>query len=170
MFPILLKIGPLTLHTYGLLVAAGIFAGIKVCVREASLDGHPGKEVQESIYQMAFYVVLAGILGARIFYVATHWNEYADDLLSILKIWQGGLTFYGGFIGAVLGFCLWNRSKPFTAGWKTVADWIAPSLAFGHALGRLGCLAAGCCYGKVTALPWAVTFTDPECLAPRGIP
>ncbi len=170
MFPILIRLGPITLHTYGLLVALGIFAGIKICIRAASKDGFSGKEVQDSIYQLGFYVMLSGILGARVFYVVTHWAEFSANITDVIKIWQGGLVFYGGLIGALVGFYVWNRSKPFAADWKQVTDWIAPSLAFGHALGRLGCFAAGCCYGKVTDEPWGVTFLNPDSLAPLGIP
>lgn len=170
MFPILFKIGPITLHTYGLLVALGIVAGIHVCIRQAALDGFPGPEVKESLYRMAFYLVVAGLVGARLFYVATHPGQFAGDWLEIFKVWHGGLVFYGGLLGAVIGFWLWNRSKPFNASWRLAADWAAPSLAFGHALGRLGCLAAGCCYGNPTEAPWGITFTYPESLAPLGLP
>src|SRR3989338_8499895 len=113
MFPILLKIGPLTLHTYGLLAVLGIFTGIKTCIWQASKDGFSGKEAQESLYQMAFHMVVSGLLGARIFYVSTHWDEFTGEPLSVFKIWQGGLVFYGGFIGAVLGLYFWNRLKAF---------------------------------------------------------
>lgn len=170
MFPILLRIGPFTLHTYGLLVAAGILAGMALIQRQAARDGFTDEQVRESFSHLALFLVIFGLVGARAFYVATYWSEFKADWMEIFKVWQGGLVFYGGVIGALAGFYFWNRTKPFSADWKTVLDWIAPALAFGHALGRLGCLTAGCCYGQPTDAPWAVVFSHPESLAPLGIP
>ena len=169
MFPILFRIGPFTLHTYGLLVAAGILAGMAVIQRQAARDGLTGEPVRESLSRLALFLVLGGLVGARAFYAFTHRSEF-ESWMDIFKVWEGGLVFYGGVLGALAGFFFWNRSKPFAADWKTVLDWIAPALAFGHALGRLGCFSAGCCYGGPTDAPWGVVFSHPESLAPLGIP
>jgi phosphatidylglycerol:prolipoprotein diacylglycerol transferase len=112
--------------------------------------------------------LIAAIVGSRLFYVATTFETFAEKPLDIFKIWQGGLVFYGGFIAAALTAVLYlkKRKLPFLA----TADAVAPALAFGQFLGRLGCFFAGCCYGKICDLPWAVTFRNPESLAPINIP
>ena len=169
MFPILYKIGPLTFHTYGLFVALGVFAGIKIAVWLAERDGFKSKEIEESLYSLFFYFVMGGLLGGRLLYVLVHWDEFSGDSAGIFKIWQGGLVSYGGLSGALAGFLIWHK-KNWALPWKKIADWLSPSIAFGHALGRLGCFSAGCCYGKPTEEPWSVVFTDPLSLAPLGIP
>ena len=89
--------------------------------------------------------------------------------LDIFKIWKGGLVFYGGVIFAI-PVAVWYAKKKGLDIWS-IADIFAPSLAIGHAIGRLGCFSAGCCYGKhADDLPWAVTFLNPESLARIGIP
>ena len=145
-------------------------AGVKTCSAQAARDGFTDPRVKESLYKLAFQGVACGILGARLFYAATHWQDFQNDWIGILKIWEGGLVFYGGLLGASGGFYVWNRSKAISASWTQVLDWASPSLAFGHAIGRLGCFAAGCCFGKPTNVPWGVTFTHPESLAPLGLP
>jgi phosphatidylglycerol:prolipoprotein diacylglycerol transferase len=88
--------------------------------------------------------------------------------VEIIRIWHGGLVFYGGFIAAFVT-ALWFIRKRGLPLWKTT-DILAPPIAFGQFVGRIGCFFAGCCYGRACSLPWAVTFTHPESLAPKGIP
>src|SRR3989344_6290186 len=109
MFPILLRIGPLTLHTYGLLVAAGILTGIAVIQRQAAQDGFTGEQVRESISRLTLFLIVFGLVGARAFYVSAHWDEFEASWTEIFKVWQGGLVFYGGVAGALAGFYFWNR-------------------------------------------------------------
>jgi len=90
-----------------------------------------------------------------------------NNLLDIFKIWNGGLVFFGGFIAAVVATPIYLKSKNLDF-WKT-ADIISPGLALGHAVGRIGCFFAGCCYGKECDLPIAIKFTNPESLAPIGV-
>ncbi len=163
MHPALIKIGPLTIHTYGALVAAGFLLGIALAVRQAKRQGMP----HERIADLAFYVVVSASLGSRLFYVLMNLSYYAERPLDALKVWEGGLVFYGGLIlaAAVGAWYMKSKGLPFLR----TADIFAPSLAVGHAVGRLGCFSAGCCYGSPADVPWAVTFTDPEALAPLGI-
>ncbi len=164
MYPILLKIGPIVIRSYGALVALGFLAGIGLALKRAKKEDVP----EDIVLDLSLYILIAGILGARLFEVVVNFSDYRDNLLSIFKIWQGGLTFYGGLILAIITAVLFIRKRKLNL-WKMV-DIFTPSLALGHAIGKLGCFGAGCCYGKPTNLPWRVTFTHPLSLAPLGVP
>jgi len=164
MYPTLLHFGKITIFTYGFFLALGFLAGIFLAKTEAKRVG----EDPDKILDLAFYILIAAIVGSRIFYVATNPKLYMAAPLEIFKIWNGGLVFYGGFIAALITGLVYLHRKDMPV-WKTT-DIIAPSLALGQTLGRLGCFFAGCCYGKVCELPWAVTFTHPDTLAPIGQP
>lgn len=165
MHPILIKIGPLTIHTYGVMIAAGFILGLALALRQARRQLIPA----EKIIDLGFYMLLAAIVGSRLFFVIVNAGYYLKRPLDIFKIWEGGLVFYGGVIFAI-PTAIWFIRKKALDLWDT-ADIFAPSLAIAHAIGRLGCLSSGCCYGReVHDLPWAITFSDPECLAPTGIP
>lgn len=165
MHPELFKIGPLTIHTYGVLVAAGFLLGLGLAVRQARKKGIP----PDKIVDLGFYILLSALIGSRLFYILINASHYLKNPLDIFKIWEGGLVFYGGLLLAV-PTVLWYVKKNNLSVWNT-ADLFAPSLAIGHAIGRLGCFFSGCCYGKpAEGLPWAVTFTDPESLAIIGVP
>jgi phosphatidylglycerol:prolipoprotein diacylglycerol transferase len=122
----------------------------------------------EVIHDLFFYVLISAIVGSRLFYVATNFETYVRQPLDIFKIWEGGLVFYGGFIAAAIVVVVFLKKNKIPL-WKT-ADVAAPAVAFGHFWGRIGCFFAGCCYGKTCHLPWAVTFTAPESLAPLNTP
>lgn len=164
MHPILFQIGFLTIYSYGLMIAIGIMVGLFLARRQAVREGiNPDK-----IMDIAFYVLLVALIGSRLLYVLMNFGEYADDPLKILKIWEGGLVFFGGLLpAAAMG--IWYAKRHGLPLWQ-MTDIFAPSIAIGHAFGRIGCFLAGCCYGRPSTLPWAVTFTDYRSLAPQGIP
>lgn len=164
MHPVLLKIGPITLHTYGFMIAVGFLAAMFLAVREAKLQGID----HEKIMDLCFYMIIVGVVTSRIPYVIFNWHEFAPNPIEIIKMWGGGLVFYGGFLGALAVYLFYSRKHGLNP-WKT-ADLLAPSAALGHFFGRLGCFCAGCCYGKECSLPWAVTFPDKGGMAPIGIP
>jgi phosphatidylglycerol:prolipoprotein diacylglycerol transferase len=162
--PVLVKIGSLKVYSYGVFVAIGFLAALWVAGREIARKGLD----RDTFYDMGFWVVLSAILGSRLFHVLVYWDVYRDAPAEILKLWNGGLVFYGGFLAAV-GVCVWflrRHRMPFLP----VADASALGIPLGLAFGRLGCTAAGCCYGKFTTLPWAIVFTDPASLAPLHVP
>lgn len=163
MFPTILEIGPLTLRTYGVLVALGFLAAIFVALRRAS--GH--QIDRDTVLDLGFYVILSAIIGSRIFFVLQTPSYYLANPWKILKIWEGGLVFYGGLIGALAGSIIYLKIRKLS--FLNMADLCAPSISLGQAIGRLGCFSAGCCYG----LPWegacSVAFRHPETLAPSGI-
>ncbi len=159
MLPELFTIGPVVIHTYGILVALGILAGVILGEHlNRQSGGEPGRIVDISVI-----VVLAGLIGARITFVIINWEYYAQTPLEILMFWRGGLVFYGGLTGG--GAALIFVTRYYRLNLWDMLDIGAVALPLGHAFGRLGCFSAGCCYGKPAALPWSVTFTDPHCLA-----
>ena len=159
MYPILLKIGPLTIHTYGALYALGILTAVALAeYRHRRSGGEP-----EVIVDMALPVVLGVILGARALFIIVEREYYLQNPMEIFMVWKGGLVFYGGLMGGALAFIIITRVRKLEL-WD-MADTVAPGVALGHALGRLGCFFAGSCYGRPTDVAWAVTYTDPNSLA-----
>ncbi len=164
MYPILLKIGPLTLHTYGFFVALGFLLALTWTHKEGVRRG-----LDPEIFQdLFFYVVVAALLGARFFYVVLNFSYFRNDPLAALRLWEGGLVFYGGFLFAVPVF-VW-RIRRWQRPALEILDVAAPALVLAQAVGRLGCLAAGCCYGKACELGIAITFTDRLSHAPLHQP
>jgi len=162
MYPELLKIGSISIKTYGFFVALGFIAGLEYIKKNSGKFGFDKNLVTD----LSFYLLISGIIGARIFYVILDFHYYRNNLLDIFKVWQGGLVFYGGFIfSLVVGliYCFKKNINIFK-----IFDLFAPGIFLGLSIGRLGCLCAGCCYGKETDLPWGIIFTNPECLAPIG--
>ena len=163
MHPDFFHIGPLDIHTYGVLVALGFLAGIGVTARRAPREGLRPEQISD----LGVWLILAGMLGGKLFHVMFFWPDFqaawrAEGLRSLRE----GFVFYGGFIGAILAAIVYTRRKKLPL-WK-VADVCAPSVALGHALGRLGCFFNGCCYGQPCRLPWAVNFPAPHIM--HGIP
>jgi phosphatidylglycerol:prolipoprotein diacylglycerol transferase len=148
------QLGRLTVTWYGILVAVGFLAGLWTASRRAPRAGI----APETVMDLGPWLIVGAILGARAFYVISYWEESFANApwTEIFMIHHGGLVFYGGFIGASLAYIVFVRWRrcPF---WS-LADVIAPSIALGHAIGRLGCLMNGCCYGKACDLPWAIRF------------
>ena len=164
MFPDLFSVGPLTIHTYGLFVALGFIAGILITVKLGKNQGIPPQQVMD----MAFVMILWAIVGSRLLYLLINLPYYRSNPLDALKIWQGGLVFSGGLI-AVAAAMTWYLRRHRLSFWATGDLW-APALALGQAIGRIGCLMAGCCYGRPTDLPWGIVFSHPHSLAPQNIP
>jgi len=158
------QVGPFTLHTYGMLVALGFVAALIVVRRGARREGLPS----EPVLDLAFVAVLAAIVGSRLLYVLFNIQEYLADPLRIFKVWEGGLVFHGGLLLAIPA-CLFFVRRFSLPAWAT-ADVFAPAIALGQAIGRIGCFAAGCCYGAPWEPPFCVTFTDPDALAPLHVP
>ncbi len=144
MFRTLFSVGSLEIHTYGVMQAVAFFTAIFIAVRRAKQEGlNPN-----IIFDMAIWILISVVVGARIWYVAEHFHDYAENPFDIFKIWQGGLVFYGGFVGAVVGGLLFLKIRRLR--FTTIGDIIAPSFAIGIAIGRIGCFLNGCCYGRIS--------------------
>jgi phosphatidylglycerol---prolipoprotein diacylglyceryl transferase len=147
------SIGGFAIHWYGIFAAAGLLAGLWTAKRRGERSGL----APEIIYDLGMWVILGGIVGARLLYVISYWEQFADKpWYEVLKLRGGGLVFYGGLLGALVVGGLYIRLKqlPFLR----LGDVFAPSVALGHAFGRIGCLMTGCCYGRPTEMPWAIHF------------
>lgn len=162
MHPIAFRIGSLEVHWYGIFVATGFLAGLWTARRRAEQRGISS----DTIVDLSFWILVGALVGARTLYVITFWKEeFAGKPLLDILLQRSGLVFYGGLIGAVTLaiIILWRKKLPL---WK-IGDAMAPSIALGHAFGRLGCLMTGCCFGRECALPWAIHF--PENHATQGV-
>ena len=163
MHPILIEIGNIPLYTYGLFVALGFLTALGLAQKEARRVG----ENPTLMVDLGFYLLIAAIVGSRLFFLIVNPEVVLESPLAAFQIWKGGLVFYGGFIAALITAIVFVRMKKLS--FMRVADIFAPGLAAGHAVGRIGCFFAGCCYGKECDLPWAVVFRDPLSLAPTGV-
>jgi phosphatidylglycerol:prolipoprotein diacylglycerol transferase len=152
--PVAFELGGFTVYWYGILAALGFLAAFWTASRRSPREGL----APELIVDLAPWLIGGAIVGARLFYVITHWQEdfAGRPLWEIFALRRSGLVWYGGLIGASLATIFYTRSKKVSL-WK-VADVIAPSIALGHVFGRFGCLMTGCCYGRPTNLPWAIHF------------
>lgn len=166
MFPKLISIGSFVLPTYGVLVVSGLVVGLYVASRLAVREGLN----RDEIYNLGVYIALAGIIGSKLALIVQERDFYlqSPSQLFSLETLQSGGVFYGGLVLAILTGIWYTRRRrlPFL---KT-ADAFAPGIAIGHALGRLGCFSAGCCWGLPTSLPWGVTFTNPYSNEVVGVP
>lgn len=147
-------IGPLTLHTYGVLLAIAFLAGLFVAGREAKRSGLESARITD----MAVFLLIGGLLGAKLMLLAVDWSYYSQNPREMFSLLQSGGVFYGGLLGA-LPVAWWYARRYGLPGWWT-ADVLAPGVILGQAIGRLGCFAAGCCHGRPATVPWAVTFKD----------
>ena len=164
MFPVIFKIGPLTLHTYGLMVAVGFLVSFQLVRR-----GFFQKKIPlDYVDQMVLIMVLAGLFGARLLYfVAVDEGSFQSKFFNFVKVWEGGLVYYGAFLGGLAGlvyFCL-KKDLPILK----VTDICVGPLLLAQAFGRVGCFAAGCCYGRPTDSFLGVTFTHIDSLAPTYV-
>jgi phosphatidylglycerol---prolipoprotein diacylglyceryl transferase len=159
-FPRLFQIGNFALPTYGVLVALGVLVGLWISVRNSERQGIKA----ENAWDFGIAIVLAGILGAKILYIILEWrtgHAYGQNLREIFTIdtLQAGGVFSGGLVAAFVVAAWFLRKHQMPA--LATCDAFSPGLAMGHAIGRVGCFAAGCCYGKPTHHFWGVTFTNP---------
>ncbi len=141
MFPEIFKIGDLVISTYGVLVAVGMIVSFYVALHFGKKEGFEEKQIEN----LFIFTVISGIIGARIAYIIEHPDQF-KTLVDYFAVWKGGIDWFGGFIGGVLAvaFLIHKYKLPLLK----IADVGGISIVIGHAIGRLGCTAAGCCYGK----------------------
>ncbi len=141
MNPIFLHLGPVTIHWYGVFMALAFLTGFANWI---VLGRRAGRDAQ-FCSDLLFWVMIAGLVGGRIAYIASEFRDYAADPRQIFAIWKGGLIFYGGFIGAILAVYIFARRHHIA--FLALLDFAMTSLPLAHALGRIGCFMTGCCFG-----------------------
>jgi len=151
MHPIICYLGPVPLHSYGLMLALAVAVSAFLFAREARARLGIMPDV---VYDLVFWVVLWGIIGARLFFVALNRRDFAAAPLEIIMIQNGGLAWQGSFAGGIAAAVVFIRRRKLPL-WPLL-DAAAPFIALGHAIGRIGCLLNGCCYGKPAA--WGLYF------------
>ena len=169
MWPRIFEIGSISVPTYGVLIALGFLAGITLAARLARRSEQSDLD-PERITNLGIVLLLSAIAGAKLFMIVDSWPYYSADfsrLFSLSALRSGGV-FYGGLLSALAVAYYYTRRHRMP--WLATADVMAPGLAIGHAIGRLGCFAAGCCWGRETHLAWAVTFRDPDAHSFTGVP
>jgi phosphatidylglycerol:prolipoprotein diacylglycerol transferase len=123
------------------------YAALIVAVRRSRREGlNP-----DVVYDLAVWMLVGGLVGARLFYVAEYWGERVQSVADVFKVWEGGIVFYGGAIGGFAAFFLYRLVRPFPV--LATLDALALAVALGSGIGRLGCFLNGCCYGDVCGIP-----------------
>ncbi len=155
MYPELFNFGSITIYTYGVCVALGFFFAMQYAIKYSLNTGAS----KNQLYDFFFYIILAGIIGARLLYIVINSGYFLANPLKTFQLWEGGLVYYGGFISSVtVGFIYLKLKKISIA---KIADLVAPAVAIGHFFGRIGCFFSGCCYGKECDLFFAVNNRYP---------
>jgi phosphatidylglycerol:prolipoprotein diacylglycerol transferase len=145
MYPVLLELGPLQIRAYGVLLSLAFVIGVWMAARKGAKQG-----IEPSLtLDLSIVVILASIIGSRAYYVLVNWIEFSDDPLSAFSVWRGGLSMYGGLILAFIASYVFLRKKQLS--FNRMADIVAPSLAIGVAVTRIGCFFNGCCFGRATS-------------------
>jgi phosphatidylglycerol:prolipoprotein diacylglycerol transferase len=162
--PILFSLGPLTIYSYGVLLAAAYLVGLGMAVRRARAAGLDGNRVLD----LGIWVIIAALVGAKALLFIVDFEHFTSSWTEFTSLLRSGGVFYGGLIAAVV-VCIYQLRKHQLPLW-TSGDLFAPGIALGYMVGRLGCLMAGCCYGRPTDVGWAITFTDPAAALNVGTP
>jgi len=164
MYPRLVELGPITVYTYGVLLAAAYLFGLQLARVRAKARGLDANRILD----LGIYIIISALVGAKLLLLVTDFRTFAADPRELLTLARSGGVFYGGLILAVAVALFYIRRIGLPL-WTT-CDVFAPGIALGHVIGRFGCLFAGCCYGKPTRLPWGITFTDPFAASNVGTP
>jgi phosphatidylglycerol:prolipoprotein diacylglycerol transferase len=164
MYPRLFELGPITLYTYGVLLAAAYLVGLKLAMVRAKARGLDANRVLD----LGIYIIISALVGAKLLLLVTDFRTFKADPHELLTLARSGGVFYGGLILAVV-VALWYIRRVGLPLWTT-CDVFAPGIALGHVVGRFGCFFAGCCYGRPTTKPWGITFTDPFAQSNVGTP
>jgi phosphatidylglycerol:prolipoprotein diacylglycerol transferase len=166
MHPVLFHLGAITIYSYGVLVAIGVILAVWVASSDAPRVGLS----PVAIWNFGIYGILFALVTSKLWLILSEWSFYSANPREIFSAstLQSGGTFYGGLLGGLLWTLFYTRHEKMPL--LPTLDVAAAPVALGHAIGRLGCFAAGCCFGKPTTLPWAVTFTSEAAARISGTP
>jgi phosphatidylglycerol:prolipoprotein diacylglycerol transferase len=158
MFRTIVDFGAVGIRSYGVMLAIAFWVGIELSARIARKRGYDPLVIVD----LGLVILLSSVAGSRFLYVISHLSDFRGDPWSVFKVWEGGLTFYGGLVAAVVIGVLYLKKRNLPV--AEITDILAPQIALGVAIARIGCFLNGCCFGKESALPWACTF-PPDSLA-----
>ncbi|MCE2515515.1 MAG: prolipoprotein diacylglyceryl transferase [Acidobacteria bacterium] len=164
MYPKLLELGPINIYSYGLLLVSAYLIGLRLAVARARQRGLDGDRAMD----LGIWIIVSALVGAKLLLVVVDFDHIRRDPSELWSLLRSGGVFYGGLVLAV-GVAFWYMRRHRLPLWTT-CDAFAPGIALGQAVGRLGCLLAGCCYGRPTDLPWGITFTNTLAAANVGTP
>jgi phosphatidylglycerol:prolipoprotein diacylglycerol transferase len=160
--PVLVHIGHFMIRWYSLIVTASLGLGVFVASREAKRKGL----ADEDFFDGVVWVVIAGLIGARLFHVIDHWpDEFAANPVRVLYIWEGGLAIWGAVVGGLAALALFARVRGLRLG--LLADIAAPGLVLGQAVGRTACIITGDAMGKPTTGPFGIAYANPGAMVPQ---
>lgn len=164
MYPVLVQLGTFQLRSYGVILVLSFLLAVWLSAREAKRNGLD----PALVHDFAFYALIGGIVGARIYFVVFSNPAYfLQKPWEIVAIWHGGIGIIGGLLGGFLT-ALWYCRKKQLSFWR-FADTLAPGVALGQAAGIVACLLNGDSYGRPADIAWAITYTDPRALAPLNV-
>jgi len=164
MHPILFDLGGLTIYSCGVLLAAAYLLGLQFALVRARARGLNAQRVMD----LGIWIIISALVGAKLLLLVVDFRQFTSSPAALLGLARSGGVFYGGLIAAV-AVALWYLRRHDLPLWTTT-DVFAPGIALGHTVGRLGCLMAGCCFGRPASVPWAITFHDPATAANVGTP
>jgi phosphatidylglycerol:prolipoprotein diacylglycerol transferase len=164
MHPILFEIGSFPVYTYGVLLAAAYLLGLQFALVRARARGLDPNKVMD----LGIWIIISALIGAKLLLLIVDFDSFRQNPRELLTLLRSGGVFYGGLIAAV-AVAFWYLRRHRLPVW-TVCDAFAPGIALGHVIGRMGCFFAGCCFGRATEVPWAVTFTNTYANENAGTP
>ncbi len=156
--------GPIVVPTYGVILAVAFIVGLWIVARQARASGLDPALVTD----LGVWALIGGLVGAKLLLVVVDWPHYAKNPKEIFSLLRSAGVFYGGLLGGI-GVAVWYMRRHRLPAWPTI-DVLAPGVALAQAIGRFGCLAAGCCWGRYTDVPWAITFRDEYAAQTIGTP
>ena len=160
--PVAFTIGSIAVRWYGIMVALAILTVVLWAAREVKRGANIS---YDTLFTAALVGIPSGVILARLLHVIDGWEYYSQHPGQIIG--GGGLTAYGAVLGAALGIWIYSRFSQFQFSYFT--DVVAPGIILSQAVGRVGCILNGCCYGLETSLPWSVVYTHPDSLCPLGV-
>jgi phosphatidylglycerol:prolipoprotein diacylglycerol transferase len=164
MHPILFEIAGFPVFTYGVLLAAAYLLGLQFALKRARARRLDPQRVMD----LGIWIIISALAGAKLLLLIVDFDTFRHDPTEMLSLLRSGGVFYGGLIAAVV-VALWYLRRHQMPMW-TVTDVFAPGIALGHVIGRTGCLFAGCCFGRPTNVPWAITFHNEYAAQNVGTP
>jgi phosphatidylglycerol:prolipoprotein diacylglycerol transferase len=159
------RFGPVAVRSWGTMLMIGFVGGMLWAMWDSRDDEDINADV---LIDVTLAILIGAVIGSRLMAVALNLGEFASDPIEVFKVWEGGLSFHGGLIGGIVGCWLyvWRRRLSF----RRLADLLAPSIAIGYAVTRVGCFLNGCCHGAPSDLPWAIALPHVAGTGEGGIP